>query len=141
VITAASTVAEVNAAIWKAVATTYTNTQGSGSPILAASPDMMTALGALFAPVNPTNAISAGFSAGDLASGGMGSISGVPAVMTYGLAAGTVLMVNSQAAAVFEQRIGTLQVTEPSVIGVQVAYAGYFAAIVKVAGGVIKLTA
>jgi hypothetical protein len=102
---------------------------------------MMVAFGALFVPVNPQNAISSGFSAGDLASGGMGSVSGVPIVMSYGLAAGTALLINSDAAAVFEQRIGTLQVTEPSVIGVQVAYAGYFQAVVKVAGGVIKMTA
>jgi HK97 family phage major capsid protein len=141
VITATSTAAEINAAIWKAVGTTYTNVPGAGRPFIAVSPDMMVAFGALFVPVNPQNAISSGFSAGDLAAGGMGSVSGVPIVMSYGLAAGTALLINSDAAAVFEQRIGTLQVTEPSVIGVQVAYAGYFQAVVKVAGGVIKMTA
>jgi HK97 family phage major capsid protein len=141
VITASSTAAEVTAAIWKAVATIYTNTAGAGGLLLAASPDMMVALGQLFAPVNPTNSQSSGFSAGDLASGVMGTIAGVPAVMSYGLAAGTVLLINTASARVFEQRIGTLQVTEPSVIGVQVAYAGYFQAAVTTATGVIKLTA
>lgn len=141
VIAATSTAAEVSAAIWKAVSTIYSNTAGGGGLLLAASPDMMVALGQLFAPVNPQNSQSAGFSAGDLASGVMGTISGVPCVMSYGLAAGTVLLMSTAAARVFEQRIGTLQVTEPSVIGVQVAYAGYFQAAVTTAGGVIKLTA
>jgi hypothetical protein len=31
---------------------------------------------------------------------------------------------------VWEQRIGSLQVVEPSVLGVQVAYAGYFATLI-----------
>jgi HK97 family phage major capsid protein len=141
VITVSSTAAEVTAAIWKAVSTSYTNVPGAGRPFLAVSPDMMAAFGALFAPVNPQNAQSAGFEAGSLASGGMGSVSGVPIVMSYGLAAGTALLINTGAARVFEQRIGTLQVTEPSVVGVQVAYAGYFQAAVVATGGVIKLTA
>ena len=71
----------------------------------------------------------------------MGSISGVPVIMSYGLAAGTVLLINASAARVYEQRIGALQVTEPSVLGVQVAYAGYFQVSVLVPAAVIKLTA
>ena len=45
------------------------------------------------------------------------------------------------AARCYEQRIGSLQVIEPSVLGVQVAYAGYFQVSVLVAAAVIKLTA
>jgi len=47
---------------------------------------------------------------------------------------------------VFEQRVGALQAIEPSVLGVQVAYAGYFTPVLVPAGGVttngvIELTA
>jgi hypothetical protein len=41
---------------------------------------------------------------------------------------------------VFEQRIGTLQITEPSVLGVQVAYAGYFTALTIDDDGIVPLT-
>jgi hypothetical protein len=51
------------------------------------------------------------------------------------------MLLNSSAARVYEQRIGALQVTEPSVLGVQVAYAGYFQVSVLVPTAVIKLTA
>jgi hypothetical protein len=37
--------------------------------------------------------------------------------------------------------VGTLQVTEPSVLGVQVAYAGYFTPLRLVDNGIIELTA
>ena len=37
------------------------------------------------------------------------------------------LVLSTAAAEVYEDRIGALQVVEPSVLGVQVAYAGYFA--------------
>jgi HK97 family phage major capsid protein len=141
VITAASTAAEVNAALWKAVAASYTAMQGAGRPVLAVAPDMMVAFGQLFPGVNPTNAISPGFNAGDLAAGGQGTISGITVVMSAGLASGKALLINTAAARVFEQRIGALQVTEPSVLGVQVAYAGYFQAVVTSATGIIKLTA
>ena len=61
--------------------------------------------------------------------------------MSYGLAAGTVLLLNATAARAYEQRIGALQVIEPSVLGVQVAYAGYFQISVLVPAAIIKLTA
>jgi hypothetical protein len=41
----------------------------------------------------------------------------------------------------FEQRVGTLQVTEPSVLGVQVAYAGYFTALTIEDDAIVPLTA
>ena len=141
VITAASTAAEVNAAIWKAAGASYNAMQGAGSLVLAVSPDMMGAIGALFPGVNPTNTVSTGFSAGSFGSGPNGAISGITVVMSAGLAAGKAFMINTAAAEVYEQRLGALQVTEPSVLGVQVAYAGYFAAVVLTATGIIKLTA
>jgi hypothetical protein len=59
--------------------------------------------------------------------------------VSNGLAAGTVLVMSTAAAEVYEQRIGVLQVTEPSVLGVQVAYAGYFAPVVLEAKGIQKI--
>jgi hypothetical protein len=98
-------------------------------------------IGPLFAPVNPTNSQSSGFNAGSFGSGPQGSISGIAVVMSTALTAGTALMVNTAAAEVYEQRIGTLSVTEPSVLGVQVAYAGYFSPAIIQASGIIKLDA
>jgi len=138
---AASTPAEVSAAIWKAAGASYAAMQGAGNLILAVAPDAMGLIGPLFAPVNPTNSQSSGFNAGSFGTGPMGAISGITVVMSAGLTPTTMLVVNTAAAEVYEQRIGTLQVTEPSVIGVQVAYAGYFAPLVLDAAGVIKIDA
>ena len=138
---AAATPAEVSAALWGAAGAAYTAMQGAGSLILAVAPDAMGLVGPMFAPVNPTNAQSSGFSAGSFGSGPMGAISGIRVVMSAGLTPSTMLVINTAAAEVYEQRIGTLQVTEPSVIGVQVAYAGYFAPLVLDPAGVIKLDA
>lgn len=141
VLTSSSTAAEVSAAIWKAVGTSYAATPGVNNFKLFVSPDMMGLIGPLFPGVNPTNAQSSGFSAADYGSGVMGTIAGVQVVMSYGLAAGTILLLNSPAARVYEQRIGALQVTEPSVLGVQVAYAGYFKPVAVMPSAIIKLTA
>lgn len=139
-LTASSTAAEVSAAVWKAAGTIYGVAKGTGQLILAASPDMMGAIGPIFPSVSPTNAQSTGFTAG-AAGGPQGSIAGVQVVMSPGLAAGTILEFSTSAAEAYEQRIGSLQVTEPSVLGVQVAYAGYFKEVVLAAGAIIKLTA
>jgi HK97 family phage major capsid protein len=141
VLTASSTAAEVSAAIWKAVGTSYAATPGVNNFLLFVSPDMMGAIGPLFPGVNPTNAQSSGFSAANYGTGVMGSIAGVQVVMSYGLAAGTILLLNAPAARCYEQRIGALSVTEPSVLGVQVAYAGYFQVAALVTTAIIKLTA
>jgi HK97 family phage major capsid protein len=133
--------ATTSAAIWQAAGAAYTATQGAGSLVLAVAPDMMGAIGPLFAPVNPTNAQSSGFNAGSFGSGPMGSISGIAVVMSAALSAGTALMISTAAAEVYEQRIGTLSVTEPSVLGVQVAYAGYFAPAMILPAGIIRLDA
>jgi hypothetical protein len=70
----------------------------------------------------------------------MGAISGIAVVVSAGLNAGTILVLSTAAAEVYEDRIGSLQVVEPSVLGVQVAYAGYFADIVIAAAGIVKIT-
>jgi HK97 family phage major capsid protein len=132
--------ADVAAAIWTAVGSIYAATKGQGRVIVAASPDMLGLLGPLFPPVNPQNAQSSGFSAADYGMGAMGQISGLAVVVSAGLNAGTLLVLSTAAAEVYEDRIGALQVVEPSVLGVQVAYAGYFADIVISAAGIVKIT-
>jgi hypothetical protein len=50
-----------------------------------------------------------------------------------------ILVFSSAAAEVYEDRIGSLQVIEPSVLGVQVAYAGYFTPLVVEAAAIVKV--
>ena len=138
---ATPTAATVAGALWEAVALAYTAVKGQGRLILAVSPGALGTFGPLFSPVNPQNAQSAGFNAGSFGQGVLGSISGVQVVMSAGLTAGTAYLFSTAAVEVFEQRIGSLQVTEPSVLGVQVAYAGYFAPLTIDDDAIIPLTA
>lgn len=140
VLPADPTAADVAQALWTAAGAAFAAMQGAGRLLLAVSPDMLGLVGPLFAPVNPQNAQSSGFSAGSFGSGAMGAISGITVLMSAALPAGTMLVISTAAVEVYEQRIGALQVTEPSVLGVQVAYAGYFAAVVLEAAGVISIT-
>lgn len=128
-------------AVWDAAATVYTATRGMGRLVLAVAPDRLSIFGRLFAPVNPRDAHSEGFTAGRFGQGEMGTISGVPVVMSSGLAAGEAFLFSTSAMEVFEQRVGSLQVVEPSVLGVQVAYAGYFTPLKIEDGGIVPLTA
>ena len=48
-------------------------------------------------------------------------------------------LVSTAAIEVYEQRVGALQVTEPSVLGVQVAYAGYFTPMLIETAGVQRI--
>jgi HK97 family phage major capsid protein len=137
--TGAPTADAVAAAIWTAVGAVYAATKGAGRVIAVAPPQMLGLIGPLFAPVNPTNAQSAGFSAGDYSQGLAGTISGVPVYVTAAMADNTMLVMSTAAAEVYEDRIGSLQVVEPSVLGVQVAYAGYFAWLALLATGIIKI--
>ncbi len=137
--TGAPTAAALTAALWDAASKVYTATKGQGRLGFFVSPDMLALWGGLFAPVNPQTAQSAGFEAANFGSGLMGAISGIPVYMSAGLAAGSNIVLSSAAAEVYEDRIGALQVVEPSVLGVQVAYAGYFAWWLAEATGVIKI--
>jgi len=128
------------AAIWAAAATSWTNMQGVGGLVLALPPGLLGAVGALFPPYNPTNVGGIGFSAGGYGQGQVGTISGITVVMSSAVAANTALLINTQAAEIYEQRHGALQVVEPSVWGVQVGYAGYFAPLIVQANGVVKIT-
>jgi HK97 family phage major capsid protein len=130
----------VAAAVWTAAGLVYAATKGQGRLLLACSPDMLGLIGPLFAPINPTNAQSTGFNAGQFGTGAMGAISGITVVCSAGLNTGTILVLSTAAAEVYEDRIGALQVVEPSVLGVQVAYAGYFADLPLAPTGIIKIT-
>lgn len=140
VLPAAPTSADVAEALWTAAGSAYAAMHGQGSLVLAVAPDMLGLIGPLFAPINPTNAQSSGFSAGSFGSGAVGAVSGISVVMSAALDAGQALVISTAAAEIYEDRIGALQVVEPSVLGVQVAYAGYFAPLVLEATGVIKIT-
>ncbi len=140
-IPASPTADNVAAAFWGAAAQVYAGTKGQGRLLAAASPDVLGIMGGLFAPVNPVDSQSSGFNAVSFGQGAMGSIGGIPVYVTSGFAAAKSLMVLSSASAeVYEDRIGALQVVEPSVLGLQVAWAGVFASLITEAAGLIKVT-
>jgi len=118
---------ELATAIWTALGTVYSVTKGQGRVAIVVAPDRLGAFGPLFAPYAPSNQQGSGFMAGNFGQGVMGSISGVPVIMSAALDSGEAFVLSTAAVEVWEQRIGSLQVIEPSVLGVQVAYAGYFA--------------
>jgi HK97 family phage major capsid protein len=124
------------AAIWGAAAKVYAATKGQGRIFLGCGPDMLGKIAPAFAPYNPTNAQGVGFTAAGFGQGVVGTISGVPVVMSAAFDAGKAFVASTAAIEAYEQRVGALQVTEPSVLGTQVAYAGYFAQLLVEAAGV-----
>lgn len=130
----------VAAAVWEAAGQAYNAVKGMGRLMIAIAPDVLGVFGPLFAPVNPQNAQSSGFEAGRFAQGQMGTISGIPVVMSAGLVPGEAFLFSTSAVECFEQRVGTLQVIEPSVFGLQVAYAGYFSTLVTESKAIVPLT-
>jgi HK97 family phage major capsid protein len=132
---------KVTSAIWTAAGKVYAGTKGVGRIVVAVSPDMLGTIGAFFPGVLNAGccATGSGFDASTFGTGLQGNLAGASVVVSAGLATGTVLVMSTGAAEVYEQRIGTLQVTEPSVLGVQVAYAGYFAPVVLEATGIQKI--
>lgn len=131
----------VAAAVWEAAGQAYNAVKGMGRLMIAIAPDVLGTFGPLFAPVNARDAQSPGFEAGRFAQGQMGTISGIPVVMSAGLLAGEAFLFSSSAIECFEQRVGTLQVVEPSVFGLQVAYAGYFSTLVTAEAAIVPLVA
>lgn len=129
----------VAAAVWDAAATVYTAVKGQGRLIAVVAPNVLSTFGPLFSPYGPQNQQGTGFTAGAFGQGAMGSISGVPFYMSAGLGAGEAYLLSTSAVEVYEQRVGTLQVVEPSVLGVQVAYAGYFTPLTISAAGIVPL--
>jgi len=136
------TAANLSAALWAAAAAVYTAVKGQGRIFLVVPPSRLALWGQLFAPINPQNAQSSGFNASDFGSGILGNISGIPVICSPGYPTvtnhlGSVM--SSAAIEVYEQRVGALQVTEPSVLGVQVAYAGYFTPMLIETAGVQRI--
>ncbi len=131
----------VAAAVWEAAANVYTAVRGQGRLLLVVSPDVLGTFGPLFYPYGPQNQQGTGFMAGSFGQGAMGNISGISTVMSAGLGAGEAFLLSTSAIEVYEQRVGALQVTEPSVLGVQVAYAGYFTPLTIQASGIVPLEA
>jgi hypothetical protein len=130
---------DIAGAFWGAAGMVYNATKGAGRLIAATGPDMLGILGPIFPPVNPSNAQSGGFQASGFGTGPTGSIAGIPLYVTAGMAANTIVVMSTAAAEVYEDRIGALQVVEPSVLGVQVAYAGYFANLTILPAGIVKV--
>jgi HK97 family phage major capsid protein len=133
---------ELTAALWTAAGNIYTAMKGQGRLALIVPPSRLGAWGALFAPVNPTNAQSTGFQAGSFGQGVMGQISGIPVIVSAGYPTTTNhfgSLISSAAVECWEQRVGALQATEPSVLGVQVAYAGYFTPMTIESAGVQRI--
>jgi HK97 family phage major capsid protein len=143
-IPANATAQDVANALWAAAGLVFANMWAARMPvgrlILALAPDMLGVVGPLFAPVNPQNAQSSGFNAGAFGEGPQPAISGITPVVSGALAAGTAEVISSSAVEAYEDRIGALQVIEPSVLGTQVAYAGYFAIPVLEPTGIVKIT-
>jgi HK97 family phage major capsid protein len=137
--TGAATAAAVQASLWDAVGKIYADSKGLGRVFAAIGPDMLPILGPVFPPVNPMNAYSTGLEAASMGSGLVGSISGIPIYVSPGVGALRMLVMSTAGGEVFEQRVGTLQVVEPSVLGIQVAYAGYFTPLVVSAGSIVKV--
>lgn len=137
--TGAATAAALAGAVWDAAARVYSAMQGQGRLAMFVAPDMAALWGPVFPPVNPQNAQSPGFQASDLGAGLIGQVGGIPVYMTNGLNAGGMVVLSSAAVEVYEDRLGSLSVVEPSVLGVQVAYAGYFTWLIVDAGGVVKI--
>jgi len=136
------TAAELAAGLWTAAANVYAATKGVGRIALVVPPSRLGNWGGVFSPVNPQNAQSQGFEAGGFGSGVMGNISGIPVICSPGyptVANHYGSLVSSAAVEVYEQRVGALQVVEPSVLGVQVAYAGYFTPMLIETAGVQRI--
>jgi hypothetical protein len=115
--------------------------KGQGRLVIGVAPDRLAAFGPLFTPIPTAVGPGEGLSAGNFGSGPVGAISGIPVYLSAGLASTKAFLFSTAAIEAFEQRVGTLQVTEPSVLGVQVAYAGYFSSLMISNNGVIELTA
>jgi hypothetical protein len=139
--TGANTADQLAASLWDAAAKIYGATKGQGRIAAFMAPTMLGAIGPLFPPIPSIPSQSpSGFTAADFGTGLVGNVSGIPIYVSPGIGTQRILVFSSAAAEAYEDRIGALQVVEPSVLGVQVAYAGYFTPLVVEAGGVIKIT-
>lgn len=130
--------------LWSAVAKIYAATKGAGTPVLVVDPSKLSVWGKAFSSytMNQDGRASGLSITSAFGQGLVGNIQGVPVLVSAGLGGASTdygVLMSTAAVEVYEQRIGTLQVTEPSVLGVQVAYAGYFTPMVVEAGGLQRI--
>jgi HK97 family phage major capsid protein len=137
--TGAITEAQITTSLWDAAERIYTATKGQGRLAAFLPPAMLGDIGPLFPPIPASPNQSPGLTAADFSSGLVGNIAGIPLYVSAGVPALHILVFSSAAAEVYEDRIGSLQVVEPSVLGVQVAYAGYFTPLTIEATGIVKI--
>jgi hypothetical protein len=127
------------AAFWTAAGSVYTATKGIGGVFAICGPDMLGLIGPVFPPINPQNQWGTGFDASNFGQGLVGNVAGIPLYVSVAMPANTIIVASRAAAEVYEDRVGALQVLEPSVLGVQVAYAGYLAYLTLLAAGIVKI--
>jgi HK97 family phage major capsid protein len=137
--TGAITEAQITASLWDAAERIYTATKGQGRLAAFLPPALLGDIGPLFPPIPASPSQSPGLTAADFSSGLVGNIAGIPLYVSAGIPALHILVFSSAAGEVYEDRIGSLQVVEPSVLGVQVAYAGYFTPLTVEATGIVKI--
>jgi HK97 family phage major capsid protein len=130
---------ELVTALFNALATVYAVAKGAGRYYLACSPDKLGVWAPLFSPANP-NPSTPTINAAAFGNGLQLNASGIPVLVSAGLPSGTTGVVTTTAAfECFEQRVGALSIAEPSVLGVQVGYAGYFSPLTVDAGAGVKI--
>jgi HK97 family phage major capsid protein len=137
--TGAITEAQITASLWDAAERIYTAVKGAGRVAAFMPPALLGDIGPLFPPIPAQPSQSPGLTAADFSTGLVGNIAGIPIYVSSGVTANNILVLSSAAAEVYEDRIGSLQVVEPSVLGVQVAYAGYYVPMTIEATGLIKV--
>jgi len=139
--TGANTADQYAASLWDAASKIYTATKGQGRLAAFVAPSFLSVMGPIFPPVSSVPSQSpGGFLAADFGQGPVGQVAGIPVYVSAGVGGNRILVFSSAAAEAYEDRIGSLQVVEPSVLGVQVAYAGYFTPLIIEATAIIKIT-
>ena len=139
--TGANTAEQVAAAFWGAVGQVYAGTKGAGPRARRDGRRRCSGSSARSSPRSTRRTPSRPASRpSTTVRVPMGTISGVPIYVTAGLADNKILVLSTAAAEVYEDRIGALSVVEPSVLGVQVAYAGHFTPLIVEATGIIAIT-
>lgn len=132
---------KVTKAIAQAAANVYAGSK-SFPDMIVASPDMW----ALLAGTSDTTGRPLMLSGAPMNSQGTlrltaftGSVLGLPVVVSPALAPGSLYVVASKFAEVYEDRRGALRVVEPKLLGWEIAYYGYFAGLVTENTAVVQV--
>ena len=126
--------------LWAAAGAVFTATTGQGRVICVAAPNMLGLIGPLFPPGQPAERpVAPGSTPAASAPARWARSAGSRSTCPSQITAGTMLVLSTAAAEVYEDRGGPLQVVEPSRARLQVAYYGYFTPLVMSAAGIIKV--